>query len=64
MSAKCIALGADLGGLAGPFLKAAADSLDAVRRLIWELTTQLRIAMFVSGAADIAALKANAALSG
>ncbi len=55
--AKCIALGADLGGVAGPFLKAAADSLDAVLRLIWELKTQLRIAMFVSGAADLAALR-------
>jgi isopentenyl-diphosphate delta-isomerase len=55
--AKCIALGADLGGMAGPFLKAAADSPDAVRRLIWALTTQLRIAMFASGAADIPALK-------
>lgn len=55
--AKCIALGADLGGIAGPFLKAAAVSLDVVHRLIWELSTQLRIAMFASGAADIAALK-------
>jgi isopentenyl-diphosphate delta-isomerase len=55
--AKCIALGADLGGLAGPFLKAAAESVEAVRRLIWELTRQVRIAMFVSGAADIPALK-------
>lgn len=55
--AKCIALGAELGGMAGPFLKAADRSLDAVRELIWELTTQLRIAMFASGAADIMALK-------
>jgi isopentenyl-diphosphate delta-isomerase len=55
--AKCLALGADLGGLAGPFLKAAAVSLEAVRETIWELVTQLRITMFVSGAADIAALK-------
>jgi isopentenyl-diphosphate delta-isomerase len=55
--AKCIALGAELGGIAAPFLKAAAESLDAVRHLIWELSTQVRIAMFVSGAADIPALK-------
>jgi isopentenyl-diphosphate delta-isomerase len=55
--AKCIALGADLGGLAGPFLKAAARSLDDTRKLIWEVSTQLRIAMFASGAADIPALK-------
>lgn len=55
--AKCIALGADLGGLAGPFLKAAAESVEAVERLIWELATEIRIAMFASGAADLAALK-------
>jgi isopentenyl-diphosphate delta-isomerase len=55
--AKCIALGADLGGVAGPFLKAAAESMEAVLHLIWELQTQLRIAMFASGAADLAALK-------
>ncbi|MBN1679055.1 MAG: type 2 isopentenyl-diphosphate Delta-isomerase [Anaerolineae bacterium] len=55
--AKCIALGAELGGLAGPFLKAADQSLEAVRQLIWELSTQIRITMFASGAADIAALK-------
>jgi len=55
--AKCIALGAEIGGIAGPFLKAAAQSLEAVRRLIWELSTQIRIAMFASGAADIPALK-------
>lgn len=55
--AKCIALGAELGGMAGPFLRAAADSVEAVRALIWELTTQVRIAMFASGAATIAALQ-------
>ncbi len=55
--AKCIALGADLGGIAGPFLKAADQSLEDVRQLIWELAAQIRIAMFASGAADIAALK-------
>lgn len=55
--AKCIALGADLGGFAGQFLKAAVQSVEAVEHLIWELSTQLRIAMFASGAADLAALK-------
>jgi len=55
--AKCIALGAELGGIAGPFLKAAVESLEAVRLLIWELSMQIRVAMFASGAADIAALK-------
>lgn len=55
--AKCIVLGADLCGLAGPFLKAAVQSVEAVHQTIWELVTTLRIAMFASGAADIAALK-------
>jgi isopentenyl-diphosphate delta-isomerase len=55
--AKCIALGADLGGIAGPFLKAADQSLGATLQLAWEVITELRIAMFVSGAADMNALK-------
>lgn len=55
--AKCIALGADIGGLAGPFLKAADRSVEAIEHLIWELATELRIAMFASGAQDIAALR-------
>jgi len=55
--AKCIALGAEIGGIAGPFLKAANESVDAVRQIIWEISTEIRIALFVSGAADIAALK-------
>jgi isopentenyl-diphosphate delta-isomerase len=55
--AKCIALGAQLCGLAGPFLKAAAQSLEATDELIRELKTQLRITMFVAGAADIPALQ-------
>jgi isopentenyl-diphosphate delta-isomerase len=55
--AKCIALGAEMGGAAGPFLKAAVDSVEAVQKLIWELAMQIRITMFVSGAANIPALK-------
>lgn len=48
--AKCIALGAQLGGMAGPFLKAANESTEAVSDLIEEITAQLRIAMLCSGA--------------
>jgi isopentenyl-diphosphate delta-isomerase len=55
--AKCIALGAEIGGIAGPFLKAADHSLDAVRQVIWELARQIQIAMFASGAGSIPALK-------
>lgn len=55
--AKCIALGANLGGLAGPFLKAAHESVEAVDTLIRELSTQVRIAMLCSGAGDMSALQ-------
>ncbi len=55
--AKCLALGASLGGLAGPFLKAANISLSAVHETIAELTRELRIVMFATGAENIAALQ-------
>ena len=55
--AKSIALGAIMGGLASPFLKAAAESQEAVDETIRELTAQVRIAMLCSGAKDIAALQ-------
>lgn len=55
--AKCIALEAEIAGIAGPFLKAAVQSVDAVRTLIWELVSQLRIAMFATGAGDIPTLR-------
>lgn len=55
--AKCIALGATLGGLAGPFLKAADQSVEAVEQLILELAAQIRIAMLCSGAATITDLQ-------
>jgi isopentenyl-diphosphate Delta-isomerase len=54
--AKCIALGARLGGMAGPFLKAAHESTEAANDLIDILTAQLRIAMLCSGVRDIDAL--------
>jgi isopentenyl-diphosphate delta-isomerase len=55
--AKCIALGADLGALAGPFLKAAAVSAAAVQALIALTIDQLRVAMFATGSPDLAALR-------
>ncbi|MEM7801869.1 MAG: type 2 isopentenyl-diphosphate Delta-isomerase [Chloroflexota bacterium] len=52
--AKCIALGADLAGIAGDFLKAAVgDGIDGVVDLAKTVTDELRIAMFCSGAGDI-----------
>jgi isopentenyl-diphosphate delta-isomerase len=55
--AKCIALGASLGGMAGPFLKAATESAEAVSDLIRELERQVRVAMFAAAAPDIKALQ-------
>ena len=55
--AKCLALGADLAGLASPFLRAASESATAVCELIRELTTQLQIAMLCSASRDINALQ-------
>ena len=57
--AKCVALGATLGGLAGPFLKAAAVSVEAVAEAIGEISRELRIAMFAAGAGSLAALQAT-----
>ncbi|MCW5876332.1 MAG: type 2 isopentenyl-diphosphate Delta-isomerase [Anaerolineales bacterium] len=55
--AKCIALGAELGGMAGPFLKAANQSTKAVVETIDELARELRVTMFAAGAGDIPSLQ-------
>jgi len=47
--AKSIALGATLGGMAGPFLKAAAISTENVIETIHLTTRQIQIAMFATG---------------
>jgi isopentenyl-diphosphate delta-isomerase len=51
--AKCIALGARLGGMAGPFLKAAAQSLEETLRTVDEIQREVQICMFAAGAADL-----------
>ena len=51
--AKCLALGARMGGLAGPFLKAAAVSLQATVDEIRLLQREIQIIFFASGAADL-----------
>lgn len=56
-AAKCIALGADVVGLAQPFLAAAVESADAVYAKIERTVRELRIAMFCAGAADLDALR-------
>ncbi len=60
--AKCAALGAELVGLASPFLKKAVQGPEAVVEEMEILETELRIAMFCSGAGCIAALRAPGVL--
>jgi isopentenyl-diphosphate delta-isomerase len=55
--AKAIALGATACGIAGPLLGPATRSAAAVAEAIDVLVTQLRVAMFAAGAADIPALQ-------
>jgi isopentenyl-diphosphate delta-isomerase len=54
--AKAIALGATAAGMAGPALRAAAVSADALTELLGTVIEVLRIAMFCTGARDLAAL--------
>jgi isopentenyl-diphosphate delta-isomerase len=55
--AKALALGADLAGMARPFLKAAAISPETVVELAGVIREQLRIAMFAIGAATLDSLR-------
>ena len=56
--AKCIALGATLGGMAGPFLKAAVRSLEDTIQTITEIRREIIVCMFAAGAGDLEALRA------
>lgn len=60
--AKTIALGADLGGLALPFLQAAADSETALQELVTALKAELTTVLFCTGTRTIADLKTSAVL--
>jgi isopentenyl-diphosphate delta-isomerase len=55
--AKAVALGANLGGLAGTFLRAAAQGMDAAVELGRELVTTLRVTMFCVGARSLDQLR-------
>ncbi|MEJ2599612.1 MAG: type 2 isopentenyl-diphosphate Delta-isomerase [Anaerolineales bacterium] len=55
--AKCLALGASLGGMASPFLKAAAYSVEDTVQVIHELQRETQVCMFATGARDIPALR-------
>jgi isopentenyl-diphosphate delta-isomerase len=51
--AKCIALGASLGGMAGPFLKAAIQSVEETIKLINLIKQEICICMFATGSTTL-----------
>jgi isopentenyl-diphosphate delta-isomerase len=55
--AKALALGADVGAMARPFLLAAHDGEAALHQLIEDILEELRICMFGASAVDIPALR-------
>jgi isopentenyl-diphosphate delta-isomerase len=57
--AKCLALGATLGGMAGPFLKAAVISIEETIETIREIRREIQVCMFAAGAANLEALPAK-----
>ncbi len=55
--AKCLALGASLGGMAGPYLKAAVAGVDVTIQTIQEIRREIQVCMFGCGAGDLSALR-------
>jgi isopentenyl-diphosphate Delta-isomerase len=51
--AKCLSLGASIGGMAGPFLKAAASSVEDTILAIRDLQLELQVCMFITGAQNL-----------
>ncbi|MEO0541579.1 MAG: type 2 isopentenyl-diphosphate Delta-isomerase [Cyanobacteria bacterium P01_A01_bin.105] len=60
--AKCLALGADLAGLALPFLKAADQCEEAVAELTEILIAEIKTVLFCTGQPTIAALRSSSLL--
>jgi isopentenyl-diphosphate Delta-isomerase len=60
--AKTLALGADLAGLAFPFLQAADRSLETIHELVELLTAELKTTLFCTGNDSIAMLKQTRSL--
>lgn len=61
--AKTIALGADLAGLAFPFLQAADDSPSALDELVQILMAEIRTVLFCTGNSNLAELKRSNVLA-
>ena len=55
--AKTVALGADLAGLAFPFLQAASDSPSALDELVQILMAEIRTVLFCTGNSNLVELK-------
>lgn len=55
--ATALALGADVGSMAGPLLRAAAESPEALRDRLEIIRRQFRVTMFAAGAGNVAALR-------
>jgi isopentenyl-diphosphate Delta-isomerase len=62
--AKCIALGATLGGMAGQFLKAAAVSTEKAVEMMKLTKRQIEVTMFAAGARDSGELKIEKLMEG
>nr|WP_316429579.1 type 2 isopentenyl-diphosphate Delta-isomerase [Leptolyngbya sp. NK1-12] len=60
--AKTIALGADLAGLALPFLQAAAESETALHQLTETLIAEITTVLFCTGSVTLADLRTNGVL--
>jgi len=52
--AKSLALGATLGGIAGPLLRATNEGYDQLSKLISLILEELRICMFATGKKTLA----------
>lgn len=61
-AAKAIALGADMAGLARPFLQAAAESESALELLVEVLIAEIATVMFCTGCANLDELKHSGVL--
>jgi len=62
--AKCVALGATLGGMAGNFLKAAAISTENVIEMMKLTKRQIDVTMFATGAGTLEDLRVSKLIKG